>query len=104
MVKINNTEKPIFYKTWIVKNIELTDETIAFLKGLNVTVNTDNKSSTVSHNGVQYQYTTAVRFIVETTCEKQESMLKLRYGSDLFLLMSEVVMPNSMQTTLPFYV
>jgi hypothetical protein len=97
--RINDTTKPIEYKTWTIGIKEVTENHLKFLKGYNITARAvvDSQVLTAS-NGRQYRYGASGTAEFETTNKDQEAMLRLLYGDKLMLLMVDVVLPNTYST------
>lgn len=98
MIHMNNTSRPITFRTWTVPSSKVTENNILFLKskGIPARCYADVRSFE-TYSGKTRQYAgpnSRVEF--ETTCKDQDAMLKLIYGSDLILVMEETVLPNSM--------
>ena len=91
----NNSSEFITYKVWILSPNLVTNNNLKLVtsKGIPARI-TRNDPQIIDHQGYQYSYsgsTSTVEF--ETTCDEQESMLKLIYGKDLTLLQVNVVPP-----------
>ncbi len=75
-------------KIWILRKPDATHIDATFLIGLDcyVEVVLPDPIEVVSSDGKRWKYTQENPHIkIETTCEKQESMLKLKYGDELVL-------------------
>jgi hypothetical protein len=75
-------------KIWILRKSNTTEIDATFLFGLdcNVEVVLPEPFEIESMDGKKWKYTASTPHIkIETTCEKQESMLKLKYGDELVL-------------------
>jgi len=93
------TETPVRYRTWLLSNTELiTTDGVKFLISLGIKVRTRQDDYPVHTYAKSYYVYGRTRIEFETTCDKQESMLKLKYGKDLTLLLEEMVFPNSFHT------
>ena len=92
---INNTNQPVRFKTWALPS-PITDDTIKFLINLGITVRADTRPQTFEAAGRTWRFAGKPNIEVETTSEEQETMLKLKFGTDVRLLMDEYVLPNSM--------
>ena len=99
--RINDTTRPIEYKTWVVDIREVSENNLKFLKGCGITARAilDSQILTAS-NGQQYRYGSGGKAEFETTNKEQESMLQLLYGDKLMLLMVDVVLPNTYRQTM----
>lgn len=98
MMRINQTSRPVEYKTWVISIKEVTENHLKFLKGYDITARAviDEHLITAS-NGRQYRYGGNGKAEFETTNKDQEAMLRLLYGNKIMLLMVDVVLPNSYQ-------
>ena len=79
-------------KTWILNNPDATDIDATFLFGLGckVEVRIPEPVYFETSNGTRVQYCAEHPTVeITTTCEKQESMLKLKYSNNLYLLKVE---------------
>jgi len=75
-------------KIWQLETVNLNSIDATYINGLgcDITIERDDPVE-LSCTGGTYQYTAnRPRIIIETSCEKQESMLKLKYGSELVLM------------------
>lgn len=93
---INNTNHPVRFKTWTLKSSQITKDSIIFLASLGITVRCHSGSVPLYHQGRTYQFAGDSRIEIETTSTEQETMLQLKFDTDLVLLMDEYVLPNSM--------
>jgi hypothetical protein len=93
----NNTDETITYKVWTTDKESVTSNNVKFLTSNNITARlVHEEPKVIDYNGYQYRYSgVSGRVEFETTCDEQESMLKLLYGSKLKLLTVNVVTPNS---------
>lgn len=94
----NPTNKPITYKVWTISADRITQNNFKLLhsKGIEARL-VQNDPRIFDVQGHTYRYSGTIgRAEIETTCEEQESVLKLLYGTDLVLLTVNVVAPNSM--------
>ena len=74
------------YKVWALAIDEVTDNDVLWLRGLGVEVKCEALTNRVYSAGFAVsQYVTGYKIDVTTTCDKQEMMLKLKYGDDLVL-------------------
>jgi hypothetical protein len=88
-----NTQK---YQIWALTINQVTDNDLLWLKGLGVDVQSEALINQVYSSGkVVSKYVTGYRIDVITTCDKQETMLKLKYGNDLVLKSVTTSMPAS---------
>lgn len=96
-IKLNTTNKPVEYKTWVIGMDSVTQNNITFLKAYNITVRAMfDQGWFTSHTGHNFSYGKQGQVEFETTTVEQEGALKLLYGDKLLLKMVEVVCPNSM--------
>lgn len=97
-VKLNNTSRPVEYKTWLMTSGSITTNQAETLHsvGIRPNVNVDIESVDL-YNG-SYKMPKAWRITFDTTTPEQEATLKLMYGERLMLLMVEVVLANSFST------
>ena len=74
------------YKVWALAIDQVTDNDILWLKGLGVDVKYEPMTNKVYSAGHKVtEYVTGHKIDVITTCEKQETMLQLKYGDDFVL-------------------
>ncbi len=72
--------------TWALAIPKLEDHDIIWLKGLEVDIKVEALTNKVYTQGQMVsKVVTGYKIDVITTCEKQETMLKLKYGNDLVL-------------------
>jgi hypothetical protein len=79
-------------KIWILykSDVDQTDATFLFGLGCEVKVKVPEPVHFETLNGTRVQYRAEHTTIeITTTCEKQESMLKLKYSNNLYLLKVE---------------
>ena len=98
MIHINNTNLPVFIRTWAVPPHKVTENHLKLMisKDIKARCFPDSVHSFSTASG-QFHYASAKnRVEIETTCKDQEVVLQLIYGNDLVLLMEETVLPNSM--------
>lgn len=97
VMHINNTGRPIRYRTWMTLAKLVTENHFVVLKSHNIPARYLLSSDILTaSNGKQYRYTSDnPRAEFETTCEEQDTVLKLLYGKDLILVMEETVLPNT---------
>jgi hypothetical protein len=79
-------------KTWILNKFDATDIDATFLFGLGckVEVRISEPVYFETSNGTRVQYLAEHPTVeITTTCEKQESMLKLKYSNNLHLFRVE---------------
>lgn len=94
---MNNTNEPITYKVWTIDTQSVTSNNVGFLTSKNITARlVQEDPEVISWAGTSYSYSgLRGRVEFETTCEEQESLLKLLYGKNLLLLTVNVVTANS---------
>jgi len=94
---MNNTNESITYKVWTINSELVTANNVRTLTSKNITARlTQDDTKVIDWSGKQSRYSGLTgRVEFETTCEEQESMLKLVYGKDLLLLTVNVVTPHS---------
>ena len=69
---------------WALEQDKFDDSDISWCRGLDVEIKVDPLYSHVySHTKLVRQVCTGLRIRIKTTSEKQESMLKLKYGDRL---------------------
>lgn len=74
------------YKVWALTIKQITRNDALWLKGLGVDVRCEPLTNQIYASGkVVTEYVTGYKIDVITTCDKQETMLKLKYGDDLVL-------------------
>jgi len=73
-------------KTWALAKSYLDDSDVIWIKGLGIDLQSECLTDKVYLQGrVITEYVTGYRHEITTTCSKQETMLKLKYGDDLIL-------------------
>lgn len=73
-------------KTWVLAKSYLDDSDVIWLTGLGIDLQSETLTDKVYLQGqVITEYVTGYKFELITTCSKQETMLKLKYGEDLVL-------------------
>lgn len=78
----------VTYKQWCLYRSELSPDDKIFLSGLAVELDiiVPEPVEYTATNGTRWRYTAENPHIrIETTCEKQEMMLQLKYGDELVL-------------------
>jgi hypothetical protein len=97
VMHINNTGRPIRYRTWMTRASLVTSNHFVVLKSHNIPARYLLDSDILrASNGSHYRYSNSdPRAEFETTCDEQDVVLQLLYGKDLILLMEEVVLPNT---------
>lgn len=74
------------YRVWALAINQITNNDVIWLKGLGVDVKVEALTNQVYSFGNKVtEYVTGHKIDVITTCEKQETMLKLKYGDNLVL-------------------
>jgi hypothetical protein len=74
-------------KTWVLAKSWLDDGDVIWIKGLGVDLRAEALTDKVYLQGqVITEYVKGYRHELTTTCSKQETMLKLKYGEDLVLI------------------
>ena len=74
------------YKVWALTVSSLNESDIVWLQGLKVETKVEHLTNKVYTQGQMVsRVVTGLKIDVITTCEKQETMLKLKYGDDLVL-------------------
>lgn len=72
------------YRVWALTINQITSSDALWLKGLGVDVRCEPLTNQIYASGkVVTEYVTGYKIDVITTCDKQETMLKLKYGDDL---------------------
>ena len=72
------------YNVWALTINQITNNDVVWLKGLGVDVKVETLTNKVYTQGQMVnEVVTGFKIDVITTCEKQETMLKLKYGDDL---------------------
>ncbi len=92
-------------KIWILQKPNATEIDATFLYGLGcaIKVNIPEPFEIDSMDGKRWKITRELPTIkIETTCEKQEMMLKLKYGEELVLI-QVVHTPSLTRTVIPGY-
>ena len=92
-------------KVWMLRKQDANETDATFLFGLDckVEVKIPEPFEIESLDGKRWNITREVPSIkIETTCEKQEMMLKLKYGEELVLI-QVVHTPSHTRTVIPGY-
>jgi hypothetical protein len=91
-------------KLWILQKLDATRADATFLFGLGCTVEVviPDPIEFTAATGTRWQYTDHPHIKIETTCEKQEMMLKLKYGNELRLIQVYHTTPDT-HTFFPGY-
>jgi hypothetical protein len=72
-------------KTWVLLRDQLTTEEIEWIKALKVEIKAEALYNTVHTYSKTKRFCTGYHFELKTHCEKQETMLQLKYSKDLQL-------------------
>ena len=72
-------------KTWVLIQSQLTIEEIEWIKALKVEIKAEALYNTVRTNSKIQKFCTGYHFELTTHCEKQETMLQLKYSTALQL-------------------
>lgn len=72
-------------KTWVLTQNKLSENDIIWLKGLEVNTVVEPLYNTIHTYSGQHRVLSGVHIELETTCEKQETMLYLKFGNNLIL-------------------
>lgn len=93
---MNNTDELITYKIWTMDPRKVTANHFLMLKSHNIKaeLKMDNDSFTTM-SGQRYFYGHGGQVEFVTSCEKQETVLKLLYGENLILKNNAIVPPHS---------
>jgi hypothetical protein len=92
-------------KVWVLRKPDASEIDAKFLFGLDckVEVKIPEPFEVESLDGKRWNIAREVPYIkIETTCEKQETMLKLKYGEELVLI-QVVHTPSLTRTVIPGY-
>jgi len=73
-------------KTWVLMQDQLTTEEIEWIRALKVEVKAEALYNTVHSYGKTQKVCTGYHFELKTHCEKQETMLQLKYSTALQLI------------------
>jgi hypothetical protein len=76
-------------KTWVLMQDQLTTEEIEWIKALKVEVKAEALYKTVHTYSKTQRFCTGYHFELKTRCEKQETMLQLKYSTALQLISDE---------------
>lgn len=76
-------------KTWVLQKDQLAIEEIQWIKCLKVEVNAEALYNTIHSYGETKRYCIGYHFELTTHCEKQETMLQLKYSTALQLISNE---------------
>ncbi len=77
---MNNT------KTWVLLRDQLTAGEIEWIKALKVEIKAEALYDTIHSYGKTQKFCTGYHFELKTHCEKQETMLQLKYSTALQLI------------------
>jgi hypothetical protein len=94
----------IVRKQWRLNALDVTSLDIKFMVSLGCAVHVEPSESSelIGPDGKTYRYNATNPFVlVVSTCEKQESMLKLKFG-DSIVLQQVVHTTHNIPTHLPF--
>jgi hypothetical protein len=72
-------------KTWVLQRDQLAIEEIEWIKSLKVEIRAEPLYNTVHSYGETRRFCTGYHFELSTHCEKQETMLQLKYSTALQL-------------------
>ena len=76
-------------KTWVLMQDQLTTEEIEWIRTLKVEVKAEALYKTVHTYSKTQKVCTGYHFELKTRCEKQETMLQLKYSTALQLISDE---------------
>lgn len=95
--KFNGTGRPVEFKTWAVRIDAVKPSHFPIITSHKIYSRALIDVETIDsyHIGKTVKYGKGGRAEFETTKKEQEVILKLLYGSDLILMMTEVVLPNT---------
>ena len=83
---------PTLVKRWWLSTCEITPNDVAFLVGLDIRVNVERPSQAFyTSAGQRFNVSGSAKIEFMTTTEKQETMLRLKYGTDVLLVTQELV-------------
>lgn len=93
---MNNTDELITYKIWTMDPRKVTANHFPMLQShdIKADLKMDNDSFTTM-SGQRYFYGLGGQVEFVTSCEKQETVLKLLYGENLILKNNAIVPPHS---------
>ncbi len=95
---INQTTKPIMFRTWILTQDEVGEDDFKWLKAFDIPIRIEQPTHEFDVIGGGKHKVVGRRTItLDTTTDKQRDMLVLKYGSNVVMLIEEIVLPNSMQ-------
>lgn len=87
------------FRTWILAQDTIGEDDFKWLKAFNILIRIDRPTHTFdTMNGSTHTVAGKPLYTLDTTTDKQRDMLVLKYGTNVVLLMEEVVLPNSMST------
>ena len=81
--------------TWVLLKDNFTEDDILWCKGLDVKVDIEPLYRTIHVSGATKQYCTGVHIELQTHCEKQETMLQLKYSEQLIKKNVSVRIPHN---------
>jgi hypothetical protein len=76
-------------KTWVLMQDQLTTEEIEWIKTLKIEIKAEALYKTVHTYSKTQKFCTGYHFELKTHCEKQETMLQLKYNTALQLISDE---------------
>lgn len=86
-MKLTDKELTQSHKVWALCINNITHNDALWLQGLDVEVKCEPLANKVYSSGNKItEYVTGYKIDVITTCDRQETMLKLKYGHDLILI------------------
>lgn len=95
----NFTNEPVRYRTWLFLKESVNNSDLLWLKSLGISVRIDEPTKEIfAANGTRWEMKGKPSITLETTTDKQSSMLYLKYDNDILLIQDEIVLPNTLGT------
>ena len=85
-------DETIRIKTWRLFRTNLEQPDFIFLHGLGVKIRANRAVERLSAQGYAFDVAGALKIDIETTNDKQEASIRLKYGKDLVLMLDEIVL------------
>lgn len=96
---LNMSNETMKYRTWILTKENLDESDFLWLKSLNIGIRIEHPSHTFdTTNGGKRSIYGKRTVTLDSTTDKQRTMILLKYGDDAVLIQEEIVFPGSMST------
>lgn len=86
------TGKPTRIKTWRLHRTNVEQADFIFLNSLGVKIRAERAVERLSNQGYNFDVAGSLKIDIETYNDKQEVGIKLKYGTDLVLMLDELVL------------